>query len=48
MFLHDSDHSYRWRMFEYTTVRDRLKSDGILLSDDVDVSYAFIDFMQIT
>jgi len=47
VFLHDSDHSYRWQSLEYNTVYPLLlKGEGILLSDDVHLSYAFIDFIK--
>lgn len=43
LFLHDSDHSYRWQMMEYRAANKSLGKGGMLLSDDVDSSYAFID-----
>ncbi len=43
-FLHDSDHSYKWQKFEYTTIFQRLKENSIFMSDDIDSSYAFADF----
>lgn len=43
-FLHDSDHSYRWQKFEYATVFQRLSEKSIFVSDDIDSSYAFVDF----
>lgn len=44
LFLHDSDHSYGWQLFEYSCVAPKLGSTGIFISDDIDASYAFIDF----
>jgi predicted O-methyltransferase YrrM len=46
-FLHDSDHSYKVQMFEYSTVNQRINEKGILASDDVDGSYAFLDFCSL-
>lgn len=45
IFLHDSDHTYGWQMFEYRLGYDALRPKGLLLSDDVDGSFAFIDFV---
>lgn len=44
VFVHDSNHSYRWQEFEYATVLPHMAVAGILASDDVDFSYAFLDF----
>jgi len=46
MFLHDSDHTYNWQYFEYSTVLNKIKEGGLFMSDDVDNSYAFIDFYK--
>ena len=43
---HDSDHSYSWQSFEYNTVFNKIDKNGLLVSDDVDYSYAFIDFYK--
>lgn len=48
IFLHDSDHSYGWQSFEYKIGFSALRPGGILISDDVDASYAFIDFVRRT
>ena len=46
-FIHDSgNHSYPLQMFEYKTVYPKMSSDSILASDDVQSSYAFIDFAR--
>ena len=45
-FLHDSDHSYAWQMHEYTTILPFIKKGGLMLSDDVDSSFAFTDFVN--
>ena len=46
MFLHDSDHRYDWQLWEYRAARRHLQSGAILASDDVDASFAFIDFCR--
>lgn len=47
LFLHDSDHSYAWQRFEYDALRKHLARGGVLISDDVDASYAFLDFCEL-
>jgi predicted O-methyltransferase YrrM len=44
VFVHDSDHSYRWQMFELESALGRMTPGGLLGCDDADASYAFIDF----
>ncbi|MDG6933754.1 MAG: class I SAM-dependent methyltransferase [Nitrososphaerota archaeon] len=46
VFIHDSNHSYTWQLFEYESVLKHMNSDSLILSDDVDSSYAFIDFSK--
>ena len=46
IYLHDGDHSYMWQRMEYDLALQKLKGGGILLSDDVDSSYAFIDSLR--
>ena len=46
LFIHDSDHSYRWQAAEYATFADRMRFGTYLLSDDVDLSFAFSDFCR--
>ena len=46
MFIHDSNHTYRWQIFEYELIYPLLDEDGILVSDDIDFSYAFLDFIK--
>ena len=47
MFMHDSNHRYKWQMFEYSNILKRLEGDFIFLSDDIDSSYAFMDFCKL-
>jgi len=44
LFIHDSDHSFAWASFEYRIAWSVLSSGGVLVSDDVDLSYAFLQF----
>lgn len=44
IFLHDSEHSYEHMMWEYETAWPYIKTQGILLSDDVSRNTAMIDF----
>lgn len=46
LFVHDSDHSYRWQRTEYAVALSRLQRGGILASDDADASYAFCAFCE--
>lgn len=41
IWLHDSNHGYRWQKFEYLLAITRLNQGGILISDDVDASSAW-------
>lgn len=44
LFIHDSDHSYRWMRREYELAARQLVSGAWLTSDDADSSYAFAEF----
>jgi predicted O-methyltransferase YrrM len=47
LFYHDSDHSYKNQMLEYSEAWKVLsKEKGVLISDDVDWSNAFLDFCK--
>ena len=46
IFFHDSDHSYWWQTLEYNTAFNHIKNGGLLVSDDIDNSYAFLDFVN--
>jgi predicted O-methyltransferase YrrM len=46
MFLHDSDHSYHNQKTEYSLVWKYLPRGGVLLSDDINNSNAFIEFIE--
>jgi predicted O-methyltransferase YrrM len=41
LWIHDSDHGYRWQKFEYLLALKHLKPGGILISDDIDASPAW-------
>lgn len=44
LFFHDGHHSYHGQMAEYRGAWQRLRPGGVLASDDVDMSRAFVDF----
>ena len=44
IFLHDSDHHYKYMLWEYQTVWSYIRKGGLLLSDDVDRHEAFNEF----
>ncbi|MCI4351843.1 MAG: class I SAM-dependent methyltransferase [Thermoplasmata archaeon] len=46
MFLHDSNHTYHWQMFEFELARQHLRSGGYIMTDDAELSFAFIDFAK--
>jgi predicted O-methyltransferase YrrM len=46
VFFHDSDHTYRAQTLEYRIAFNALKEGGLLISDDVNYSYAFADFCK--
>ncbi|GGQ39460.1 class I SAM-dependent methyltransferase [Couchioplanes azureus] len=48
LFLHDSDHGYPNQMFEYESTWPKIPVDGILASDDVDLTKAYVDFVTRT
>jgi len=41
IWIHDSDHGYRWQKFEYLLALASLSDNGILISDDIDASSAW-------
>ena len=43
VWLHDSNHGYRWQKFEYLLAMKFLKKGGILISDDIDASPAWAE-----
>ena len=46
MFLHDSNHAYWNQLTEYRIAWDHLAPGGLLVSDDVNWSQAFLHFCQ--
>lgn len=46
LFVHDSEHSYSWQLFELETAYKYAHSGSYICSDDADSSYAFIDFAR--
>ena len=41
VWVHDSNHGYRWQKFEYLLALSVLNKNGILISDDIDASSAW-------
>lgn len=48
MFLHDSSHRYKHMLMEYKFFWSRLTDGGLLVSHDVNLSAAFLDFVSKT
>jgi len=46
IFLHDSEHTYEMMMFEYEQAWKHLGTNGVLVSDDIDMSNAFEGFAR--
>ena len=46
LWVHDSNHGYRWQKFEYLLALNSLSDNGILVSDDVDASPAWGDLAK--
>jgi predicted O-methyltransferase YrrM len=46
LFYHDSDHSYENQMMEYELAWKKLTPGGVLVSDDINWSNAFLDFCK--
>jgi predicted O-methyltransferase YrrM len=44
LFFHDCRHSYLGQYRDYDAIWERLRPGGILASDDVNYSWAFVDF----
>ena len=42
LWIHDSNHGYQWQAFEYDLAADSLQKNGILVSDDIDSSTAWV------
>lgn len=43
LWLHDSNHGYRWQKFEFLLAIKSLRRGGILISDDIDASPAWAE-----
>lgn len=46
VFMHDSDHSYENVVLELTTAWPRIRPGGIIISDDGEHTFGFIDAME--
>jgi len=45
-WFHDGDHSYLWQEFEYKFALSKLAAGGLILSDDIDTSEAWLEFCE--
>lgn len=41
MWVHDSNHGFRWQNMEYGLALSKLSAQGVLISDDIDASQAW-------
>lgn len=46
IWIHDSNHGYRWQKFEYLLALKSLNIGGILISDDIDASPAWAELSK--
>jgi len=46
IWFHDANHTYRWQKFEYQLALASLKPSGLLISDDIDASEAWLRFSK--
>ncbi|MDS0256804.1 class I SAM-dependent methyltransferase [Thermoplasmatales archaeon AK] len=46
IFIHDSNHLYYWQELEFNLAFEYVGSQGYIMSDDVDSSHAFLDFIN--
>jgi predicted O-methyltransferase YrrM len=44
LFLHDSEHTYGWQSLEFATALAQITPSGLIMSDDIDANFAFLDF----
>lgn len=44
IFMHDSEHTYEFMMFEFETAWAHLRKGGVMLSDDINWNQSFFDF----
>ena len=43
IFMHDSDHSYNGMRYEFELVKNRMRHNGVILSDDIQSNSAFME-----
>ena len=46
IFIHDSDHSYKNMIYEFDVAYKRVRSGGLIMSDDTNSNSAFLDFCR--
>jgi len=44
IFLHDSNHGYEAMKAEFDAIKEKMQSDGTILSDDIEENNAFMEF----
>jgi predicted O-methyltransferase YrrM len=47
IWVHDSNHGYRWQRFEYLLALKSLNENGILISDDVEASLRGVSYPEL-
>lgn len=46
IYLHDSDHRYRWMAYELKAALERMSKPGLMVCDDADANYSFLEMCE--